>query len=128
MPKANQVAAELRKLADALDKGGEQKIDDPLITFRCATKEEFLTLARVFPKPIFKAVDDDEMEIGNRPVLPNGKVDYLVNLTIWFRAFINRNKVCTLIEPAKPAVYDCVPLLSDEELSNAVGAQEGGAE
>ena len=44
------------------------------------------------------------MEVEN----PNKEVVYL-------RACIDRAQVCELIEPAKPAVYRCFPLLSDQE-------------
>ena len=31
------------------------------------------------------------------------------------QAYIERDKVCTLITPAQPAVYDCTPILSQAE-------------
>jgi len=39
------------------------------------------------------------------------KYDYALRYNIE----IPRNTVCELVEPAKPAVYRCEPLLSDEE-------------
>jgi hypothetical protein len=36
---------------------------------------------------------------------------------------IPRNAVCRLVEPAKPAVYECEPLLSEAELSEVSDAQ-----
>ncbi len=52
MPKAHEVASELRKLANSLDREPETLITQPLVFFNTgARKSEFLNLARLFPRP-----------------------------------------------------------------------------
>jgi hypothetical protein len=108
MPKAGEVAAELRRIADALDKEPEAEVKRPLCFFYPDSKEEFLTLARILPHPLEKlygAADDLYAKYtldGKSP-------------SVWLRAEIERSKICTLISPAIPAKYECEPLLSQEE-------------
>lgn len=112
MPTASVVATELRRIADGLDKEPEVAIPQPLLSFYCrdfsgsAAKDAFLALARILPKPFVKETTDSEVEIGH------GKGN---KAAVWFRAVVDRSLICTLIEPAKPAVYDCPALLSEEE-------------
>lgn len=109
MPKANEVAAELRKLADALDRIGECEVSAPNVYFSycfegSAAKDDFLALAKILPRPLTKEY-------------PAGDTMDLVYKTnaIRVRTYIERSKVCTLIEPSRKAVYRCEPLLSPEE-------------
>ena len=110
MPKANEVATELRKLADALDKSPEAEIAQLFATFYCYSKEQFLNTASVFPRPFDKPKDEYDFILQN----PNGTSP---NSPIWLRATVDRSRVCELIEPAKPAVYRCDPILSEAEES-----------
>ena len=117
MPKASEVAAELRKLADALDCDPEQELFRPEIDFTCKYKSSFgrdkakkifIALARILPHPLKKGTqsfDSEAIELRHTS-------DALIVVTS-----IERTKVCKLIEPAKtiPAVYKCEPLLSAEE-------------
>ena len=104
-----QAAAALRLLASAIEQGGEKVIVAPFVNFSCrflSSKEQFLNLVSVLPRPLKKKVyEEDEFRL----------VYDTPDITVWATA--NRNEVCTLIEPAKPAVYSCEPLLSDAELS-----------
>jgi hypothetical protein len=104
MPTAHEVASELRRIADALDKEPEVTFKRPLLFFFPDTKEEFLTQARILPRPLKKIVDSRDYALQS----PDESA-------VWLRAKISRSEVCTLVEPAKPAVYDCGPLLSQEE-------------
>ncbi|MHB1952157.1 MAG: hypothetical protein ACYCOU_00290 [Sulfobacillus sp.] len=109
MPKASEVANELRRFADGLNAlPPDTEIVDPWI--RCYhsanEKDSFLALAKALPHPFTKThegYDDSELLLEYRAP------------AIRIRAAIPRAAVCTLIEPAKPAVYKCEPLLSDGE-------------
>lgn len=114
MPKASEVAAELRRIAGALEKGGETVISQPYINFIPEEKEEFLALVRLLPRPLYKASDDRQYKLDNLPIKKNGFRDwdaFPVNLQVK----IDRAKVCRLVKAAQPAQYECEPLLSDEE-------------
>jgi hypothetical protein len=107
-PKANKVATELRKLADALDKEPEAVIVTPNIYFSCSYqgdvgKAAFLHLAKVLPRPLVKKPTNDDYW------LKGGNENLKVEL------YIDRKQVCVLREPAKPAVYDCPSILSEAE-------------
>ena len=55
------------------------------------------------PKPFEKRFSDNELKL----VYSSDALEV--------QAYIERNKVCTLITPAQPAVYDCEPLLNQAE-------------
>ena len=102
---AGMVALELRRIADALVKEPEAEVTRPSLWFWCwSNKDEFLNLVRLLPRPLTKDYTDDS------ELIMRGEYE-----AIDFQCRINRSAVCTLIEPAKPAVYNCEPLLSDEE-------------
>lgn len=112
MPKASEVAHELRKLADALEVEPETDLAQPMVTFYCDTKDQFLASARLLPRPLKKEFEEVRMELANdRHECP-----------IWLRSVIERTKVCILVKPAQPAVYDCEPLLSPDEENELGGA------
>jgi hypothetical protein len=104
MPLAHEVANELRKLADALDKEPDTQLTKPMVSFYNDTKDQFLATARLFPRPLKKDVS------GERYLLENDS-----SSTVWWRSVADRKLVCAVIEPAKPAVYDCPPLLTELE-------------
>jgi hypothetical protein len=108
MPKASEIATELRRIADVLDKQPETEAIKPNLHFYHgydSTKAQFLNLAAIFPRPYKKGDGWDHKQI----TLTHETA--AVNIT----ASIERDKVCMLKEPARPAVYDCEPLLSQEE-------------
>lgn len=105
MTTAGAVAAELRRIADALDKEPGTKIKRPNMFFSHWTGEKdlFLNLVGLLPHPFDKAWDSESLTL-----------QYLRN-ALHVYATIPRAAVCTLKEPAKPAVYECEPMLSQEE-------------
>lgn len=103
MTTAGNIAIELRKIADSLERDPTASISRPTLSFYEDDKDSFMALSRLLPKPLDKEPGETRYEIGHR-----GK-------GVWYRAIIDRNKVCKLVTPAVPAVYDCAPLLSQEE-------------
>ena len=81
-----------------------------MVSFHCDSysapdkgKSAFVTLARIIPRPLDKEPGDSQYELKYR------------NDSIWVRAVIDRSHICEIVEPAKPAVYHCPSLLSEEE-------------
>lgn len=112
MALAKDVAVELRKLADALDVNPEQKLVVPTVAFwhhTAADKSSFLAMARMLPRPFAKKVR--EYSSGNDIELKHQTDNIRICLTI------PQSLTCTLIQPARPAVYDCDPILSVAEES-----------
>ena len=74
-------------------------------TYGGGTKEQFIAATKVFPRPAEKGdgYSHDEITLTHR-------TDAIV-----VHASIEKNKICTLIEPAVPARYTCEPILSLEE-------------
>ena len=108
MPKASEVASALREMADVLDASPDTDIAKPDLYFyhgHNATKEQFLALARIFPRPFKKSDGYDHTQYRLAYESP------VLDATAW----IERSKVCTIITPAREAVYDCPALLSPEE-------------
>lgn len=107
MPQASVVAAELRRIADSLDKEPEAEIQQALISFyhwSDSGKEQFLNEVRLLPHPLKKKYTDDEVALEHEA--PGARV----------YAKIRRTAICRLIRPAIPAEYDCDPILSEQEL------------
>jgi hypothetical protein len=109
MPTAKEVAIELRKLADSLEVGGETMVDRAYVYFAPSTKEEFLATARLMPRPLGKKEDSygdsryHKIYVEHKSPAMHVSVSVLKSLT------------CELVEPARPAVYRCAPILSEEE-------------
>lgn len=113
MPKAHDVAEELRKLADGLDKEPEAKITDASVYFSHWMSDEkrkmmFLTLARLLPRPLQKQYPKEDAQGGDLELIYK-------SAAMRINASIPRSVVCHIVEPAKPAVYKCEPLLSEED-------------
>ncbi len=113
MPTANAIATELRRIADFLDKTPDAEVSSARLSFYhnlSRTKEEFINLVKVFPRPFVKGdgYRHDEVTLEHE------------SDTVTVYASIDRSQVCTLVEPARPARYECIPLLSLEE-ENALG-------
>lgn len=111
---AGQLATELRNLADALDKQPDTPVVGGSLYFSCnyrgdTGKKAFISLAKLLPHPLAKKPDDCNY------CLKGG------NDALTTELYIERSQICTLIEPAKPAVYDCPSILSEEE-EDALGA------
>lgn len=111
MPKASEVAAELRKLADVLDKSPDTLTSKPDLTFWYSfadDKDKFLNTARILPHPLTKNYPKDGNEYSRV------SVDY-ESSGLRVSASIYRTSICQIIKPAQPAVYDCEFTLSVEE-------------
>jgi len=108
MTTAKEVALELRRIADSLEREPETEIKAPLVYFPQSysvdAKSHFLNIARLMPRPYEKTYRERELEIGYGTE------------AIKVYATVDRDRVCTVITPAVPAVYDCEPLLSETEL------------
>ncbi len=108
MPLASEVAAELRKFADRLDTNPEAKIKAPTVLFYHWSekdKEAFLEVAKLMPRPVVKGEDTCKTELQIRYQSPAMEIT----------AAIPKSISCKLVEPARPAVYDCITILSPEE-------------
>ena len=108
MPKANDVATELHMLANHLAEGGDLEVKIPSIylSYRYGgdkAKDEFLALAKLLPRPLKKHYGSHDLELK------------FETEALYVCVAIERDKVCRLVEPAKPAVYECEPVLSPEE-------------
>jgi hypothetical protein len=114
MPKSAEVAAELRRIADALDKSSEAEMNRPMLAF-WPDKEQFLTLARILPRPLHKRIDGEDSKY-QKYVLESSKEN-----PVWTHVSITRSEICIMVEPARPARYECPSILSAEE-EEALGA------
>lgn len=97
MPKASEIAAELRKVAASLEQEPEAEVTRPLCFFYADSTEELATLGRILPHPLSKFFE--EYEYGN------AGFEY-DNGAAWIRACVDRKMVCeriqvgTKVEPA----------------------------
>lgn len=111
MPTAHEVALELRKLADSLDASPEVEVVQPYVSFYCKhsrkPKNFFLAIAGLLPRPLKKSVDTYGTD-------PNLNLEYRTP-AITIAVSTPKSLLCTLVEPAKAAVYDCHPILSMDE-------------
>jgi hypothetical protein len=108
MPFAHEVAAELRKLADSIDRSPDTKVVRASVYFSCHSKAEFLDIAKILPRPLAKRTDEkgnswDQVYLDHKT--------HAINIT----ASVDKSLTCELVTPAKPAVYRCAPILSLEE-------------
>ena len=108
MPKAIEVANELRRIADSLSAQPDAEVQKAWVTFYCASKELFLSTFRALPRPLAKKYDTDG-DSWDRVHLEHRGTGVDLDCSVY------RSTICELVEPAKEAVYRCEPLLSDEE-------------
>ena len=112
MPKASEVAAELRKVADALDLNPDVTTPVADLTFWCYSganqKELFLNTARILPRPVVKKYPSDSSEYSRVSVEHNTDA-------LRISTSIYRESVCRIVKPAQPAEYDCELTLSETE-------------
>lgn len=106
MPTAHAVATELRKLADSLDTQPETIVHKASIYFWCDSKEEFLATAGLLPRPYKKSEDSYGTEDYRKIHLTHSTAVVDVDVSVY------KSLTCQLVEPAKPAVYRCIPILS----------------
>lgn len=104
MPKASEVASELRKLADSLDREPDAEVTRGWIDFFThGDKGLFFRMAKSIPHPFEKLYEGQELRLRyDNPAL---RID----------VHVERDKVCRIVKPAQEAVYECEPLLSEAE-------------
>jgi len=100
MPLAKDVATELRKIADGFDREPDAEMPYAFVSFTHHTKESFLAMARVMPRPIEKQVTDSNLRLKYKNEA----------ITLWVD--VPQSLTCVLITPAHDAVYRCEPILS----------------
>lgn len=103
MTKAHEVAAELRKFADCLDTEPDAEVVRVYINQFYYNKEPFLAMSKLIPRPLAKVYGTDRLLISHDTE------------AVCINVSIPRDKVCTLVKEAQPAVYECEPLLSAED-------------
>lgn len=105
---SHELADQLQILADWLKSKPE---------FKTATAQPWLLLSEFYDKDTFLAAvraakpgtKGDGFDHETLRFTPN------TGSTVRFNLDIKRDKICTLITPAQPAVYDCTPMLADHE-------------
>ena len=109
--KASELATKLRTLADGLDKAPDAEIHTHVsISPKDDDKATFLDLAKVLPRPLTKKIRHAGTNYEDFTLEGDG-----------FILSIPRSKICILVEPARPAQYECPSILSEEEEA-ALGA------
>jgi hypothetical protein len=102
---AAETAAELRRVADALDKHPDLELSPYLaIHAESDDKETFVALARIMPRPMQKGVDFEGTSYE----------DFKLEHGFW-KIKIPRSVMCVLKAPARAAIYDCPSIFSPEE-------------
>jgi hypothetical protein len=131
MVKVRDVAAELRRLAEAMERvgaaqaegavGAEVEIPQPWFTINCATKEQLQAVVAVLPRPLTKHTE--------QVITGYWKVYFNLPFTA-IKAYvgIDRDQVCRLVAPAREAVWECEPVLAEGELDGVVGEAAADAE
>jgi hypothetical protein len=113
MTTAGAVAIELRKIADALDLHPETQVTKPHLHFFHSfqdPKELFLASARLLPHPVKKVYESEG-------AYPRVRVQHDTD-ALMTESSIYKETICVIVEPAKPAVYDCeLTLTADEDAS-----------
>ncbi len=116
MPKAKDVAIALRELADRFDSDPEADVQKPDVWWFCNDKESFKRIVKFIPRPLAKRIDD-----------PNSMYPYLIvdhkGDGLHVEARITQSKICHIVEPARPAQFECEPILSAEEENDLTEAK-----
>jgi hypothetical protein len=111
MPFAKEIAAELRKIADALDLNPEVETIKPTLSFfffYAEEKEKFMATARLLPRPVQKQYPEDDDHFSRVRVVHSADA-------VDVETSIYRTAICTIVKPAQPAEYDCSLTLLDHE-------------
>ena len=106
--KASEVATELRKIADALDTNPQARMPTFHVYASFDDKQLFADAARTLPHPLKKWADLSDS------IISRFHVGYK-NKALQLDVSIYRDKICKVIEPSVPAVYECEPLFSEDE-------------
>ena len=109
---SHALATDLAKMAEHLKQQPDLEIGTFYLTNESynTTGEQFKTIAKSFPKPLRKRVTSSST--GSSDITLESPKE-VTGFTLYFR--VPQNKVCRVVTPARPAVYDCEPLLTPEE-------------
>ena len=109
--KASELATKLRTLADGLDKAPDAEIHSYVsISPTGDDKNTFLELVKVLPRPLTKKIRHEGTTYEDYTLEGDG-----------FLLSIPRSALCVIVEPARPARYECPSILSEAEEA-ALGA------
>ena len=105
MHTAEQVAAELRRIADALDTNPTLELE-PYLSIHASgdDKASFIALAKSMPRPMEKGVDFEGTSYS----------DFKLEHSFW-RIKIPQSVMCVIKTPARAAEYECLSIFSPEE-------------
>lgn len=120
MFKAREIAAELRRIADAIECEPEKELQQPTLSFSFYEKEPFLAIVKALPKPVYKHYTQYSLTISTAPMKDNKEYRVYDYLPVYLVVDVPRDKVCKLIQEAQDAVYECESLLSDAEAAEIV--------
>lgn len=112
MVKAIDLASDLRKLARYYEQLGEVELVEPRLTFHSGnSREEFIASAKALPHPINKKwPQNPSSSVGYDIIRFNHQTGSIhVEATTWFCV------TCKLVEPARPARYECDELVLTAE-------------
>lgn len=102
---ALEFVLKLRRLARDLEKAPEAEINTYVsITPSAQDKQTFLELAKVLPRPLTKKIRNEGTSYEDFALEGDG-----------FVLAIPRSRICVLVEPARPARYECPTILSEAE-------------
>jgi hypothetical protein len=107
MPKAHEVAIELRRIADSMDQHPDVDLPQPSLAFYCDTKDQFIGSALFVPRPMKKTEDTHGEDRWKRI-----RVRAATKTALDVNASVEKALTCELVAPARPAVYRCDPILS----------------
>ncbi len=110
---AKEVAQEMRRIAEGLDQVPDLQVRayfhfEPAL----GDKETFVSMAKAMPKPMTKRVYNEGTSYE----------EFGLCSEFW-SIRIPRNAICKIVEPAKPAVYECRSIFSPEEEAELGGEQ-----
>lgn len=106
MPKARELALELEKLANHYRNLGDVEVHPLHCLDYHVGKQSFLDAVARMPHPFNKVYRGDDFAVIYRTP------------AIVIEHYAKRDRVCRIVEPAKPAVFECLPLLSQEEVAS----------
>ena len=103
MPKASEIANELRKVIAQLEKNPDAEMKRPVLYVYAWDRDTFTAGLHLVPRPIAKRTREENFYAEHE------------NETLSVFVCAPRKIACTLVKPAQEAVYDCLPLLSAED-------------
>ncbi len=104
--KAGEVATELRRIADALDKAPDLDIQPYFSIDTDTDKEKFIALAKIMPRPMKKGAD-----------FPGTSYEDFTLAHSFWKIKIMRSVFCILKVPERtiPAIYECPSIFAQGE-------------